>query len=302
MRFRHDQLAKQLVSALLRAFGETTTSVEVLADAQQIDIWHLPAEGAPDRSRLGLLGRMTASACLLEAYHEPPDDDELRACLRKQLAFHHARQHKVRGAAGDRPVVALATCWIVSSGRPAALSAFGFVRAVGWPRGVYDAPSWLGLKLAVLTELPRSRDTLLVRLLGRGAVLRGALREVLALEPGSWERSAVLPVFARLRFELPQDPHDSTAEEKELAMTSQEMLEAFQREALEQGIEQGMTQGAAGTLAHQFERRLGRALRADERALVRERTERLGPDRLSDLVLDLSADELAAWLADPNAR
>ena len=36
--------------------------------------------------------------------------------------------------------------------------------------------------------------------------------------------------------------------------------------------------------------------------LPRERTETLGTDRLGDLVLDLSVDELAAWLADPNAR
>jgi hypothetical protein len=63
-----------------------------------------------------------------------------------------------------------------------------------------------------------------------------------------------------------------------------------------------MTRGATRALAHQFERRLGRVLRDHERALLRERTEILGPDRLGDLVLDLSADELAAWLAEPNAR
>jgi hypothetical protein len=55
-------------------------------------------------------------------------------------------------------------------------------------------------------------------------------------------------------------------------------------------------------LAHQFERRLGRPLRDEERAYLRARTEALGPDRLGDLVLDLSVDELAAWLADPDAR
>ena len=85
-------------------------------------------------------------------------------------------------------------------------------------------------------------------------------------------------------------------------MTSQQLVEALEREAMEKGIERGVAKGAAGAFAHQFERRLGRALRDDERACLRERTERLGPDRLGDVVLDLSADELAAWLADPNAR
>jgi hypothetical protein len=309
MRFRYDQLAKQLAGALLEHLGETTTNEEVLADSQHIDIWHLPGEGAsPDgRTRLGMFGRMTERACLLEPYHEPPDDDELRDCIRKHLSFHHTRRRKARAAAGGPAVVPLATCWIVSSGRPGfAMPAFGFAHADGWPSGTYDTLPGLQLKLAVLTELPRSHDTLLVRLLGRGAVLNRALHDLLALPPGSWERAAALPVFARLRFELPQDPADRTAEEEELAVTSQEIVEALQREAIEKGVaqghRQGVAQGAADVIAHQVEHRLRRRLREDERARLRERTETLGPDRLGKLVLDLSVDELAAWLADPNAR
>jgi hypothetical protein len=299
MRFRYDHLAKQLASALLDGFGETKTSEEVLVDSQLIDVWHLPGEGSQDRARLGMFGRMTASACLLEPYHEPPDDDDLRECIRKHLSFHHARVLKARAATSGKAVVPLATCWIVSSGRPvSAWPAFGFVPAVGWPRGVYDTLPGLRLKLVVLTKLPRTRETLLVRLLGRGAVLQHALRDLLALPPGSWERTVVLLVFARLRFDLPQDPHDLAEEEEELAVTSQQIVEALQHEAMEKGVEKG----AAGVVAHQFERRLRRALRDEERARLRERTETLGPDRLGDLVLDLSVDELAAWLADPDAR
>jgi hypothetical protein len=295
MRFRHDQLIKQLASALLEGFGETSTSEEVLTDSQQIDIWHLPTERTRDRARLGMLGRMTESACLLEPFHEPPDDDELRDIIRKHLSFHHARVLKARAAGTGNAVVPLATCWIVSSGRPSsALPAFGFVPAEDWASGIYDTVPGLRLKLAVLTELPRSRETLLVRLMGRGAVRKHALSELLALPRDSWERSAVLPVFARLRFELPPESYNRTAEEEELAVTSQEMVEALQREAMEKG--------AANTIAHQFERRLGRALRDEERACVRERIETLGPARVGDVVLDLSADELATWLADPKAR
>lgn len=299
MRFRFDQLAKQLVSALLKGFGQTSTNEEVLADSQQIDIWHLPDKPTRDRARLGLLGRMTESACLLEPYHEPPDDDDLRDCIRKQLSFHHARVLKARAADGGKAVVPLATCWIVSSGRPrSTLPAFGFVPAEGWPSGIYDTLPGLRLKLVVLTELPRSRETLLVRLMGRGAVLKHALSDLLALARDSWERAAVLPVFARLRFELPQDSSDRTAEEEELAVTSQEMVEALQREAMEKGIEKG----AANAFARLFERRLRRTLREDEQARLRERVESLGSDRLSDVVLELSVEDLARWLADPQAH
>ncbi len=55
-------------------------------------------------------------------------------------------------------------------------------------------------------------------------------------------------------------------------------------------------------LAHQFARRLGRALAEGEFARLRERLGTLGAARLGDVVLDLERDALAAWLADDNAR
>ena len=105
---------------------------------------------------------------------------------------------------------------------------------------------------------------------------------------------------------MPEDPQDLTAEEEELVVTSQQLVEALQREALEKGIEQGIKQGfeqgTANALSHLFERRLRRQLGEDERARLRERIEILGPDRVTDIVLDQSADELARWLADPQAH
>lgn len=54
-------------------------------------------------------------------------------------------------------------------------------------------------------------------------------------------------------------------------------------------------------LVHVFERRLGREVTADEHHALRGRLTRLGAERLGDVVLDLSAEALAAWLADRNA-
>lgn len=300
MRLRFDQIAKQLVTALLEGCGETTTNEEVLTDAQNIDLWHLPAPEADEkRARLGLLGRMTATACLLEPYHNPPDLDEALECVRKHLTFHRVRVNKARAAHGGGKVVTLATCWIVSSGRPTiTLPALGFAPVPGWPAGIYATAPGFRLFVAVLTELPRTRYTLLVRLLGRGAVLRDAIRDLMALPAESWERTAALPPLMRLRFEVPEDPRDRTAEEEEFVMTAQEMMEAWEQKAVDKGVAQGLSQG----LAHLFERRLGRPLRNDERAVIQKRTETLGPDRVGDVVLDLSAGELATWLADPDAR
>ena len=297
MRFRSDQLAKQLAAAFLEGWGETTSSEEVLADAQQIDIWHVPTDPTLDRSSLGLLGHMTEGPSLLEPYHAPPDDDEVRDCIRKHLSFHHLRRTKARSAQPE-VMVSLATCWIVSSGRPASsLQAFAFAPAAGWPPGAYETTPGLQVKMLVLTELPRSRDTLPLRLLGRGALLRDALRELRALPPDAWERTAAAPVFVRLQVELPKDPKDRTADEEEIAMTGQEIMKDTERK----GEQKGLAKGTA-PLMHQFERRLARPLSEEEHARLIERLDTLGSDRVGDVILDLSADELATWLADPHAR
>jgi hypothetical protein len=55
-------------------------------------------------------------------------------------------------------------------------------------------------------------------------------------------------------------------------------------------------------LAHQVERRLARPLTDDERRALRERLSCMSANRLGDVVLDLSPEALAAWLADPDAQ
>jgi hypothetical protein len=72
-------------------------------------------------------------------------------------------------------------------------------------------------------------------------------------------------------------------------------------EATEEAVQRGVERGALQSLQHQFERRIGYRLGPSEQAALRQRLATLGPDRLGDVVLDLDAAALAAWLADPAA-
>ncbi len=76
-----------------------------------------------------------------------------------------------------------------------------------------------------------------------------------------------------------------------------ESLDAVRAEGRSEGREEGL-----GPLEHQFERRLGRSLTGDERATLRARLGTHGPRRLGDVVLDLDAPSLGAWLAASDAR
>ncbi|WP_437635850.1 hypothetical protein [Sorangium sp. So ce854] len=297
MRSRFDAFGKNVLRDTLTRVGDAGTEVEVIAASQTMDVWYVPDPArAASRAELGLLGELAAEPCQFEPFHDTPGPGELRGCVRKQLHWHHELE---RRAGGDVPFQRLC---LLSSGRPATvLDAFGFQPDPGRPGLYRTAPGWR-VDLVVISELPRTRETLLLRLLGAGAVLRDAIRELTALPEDAWERSIALPWLVRLRFELPPEPSARAAldpeEEEEIVTEVQQWFEQLKQSLRDEGLKEGQIQ----MLARQFEKKLRRPLAEAERSVLAERFDRLGPDRLDDVLLELPADALAAWLADPTAR
>jgi hypothetical protein len=154
------------------------------------------------------------------------------------------------------------------------------------------------LRLIVISELPRTADTLLLRLLGAGATLRTAMAELIALPHDAWARTLLVPLFLKFRFKLPEDPSQRTPEEEAFIMTAEDYVEAIRDE----GKKKGRSEGREELLAHQVERRLRRSLTEGERATLGARVKALGAEQVSDLASDLAPDALASWLADREAR
>jgi hypothetical protein len=80
-----------------------------------------------------------------------------------------------------------------------------------------------------------------------------------------------------------------------------EVYPAAANQVAEKAREEGIEKGIESALLHQFTHRLSRGLTASERETFAARLRALGPERLGDVVLDLDAPALAAWLADPDA-
>ncbi|MGK4001401.1 hypothetical protein WMF31_02165 [Sorangium sp. So ce1036] len=312
MRSRFDAFGKNVLRDTLTRVGAVDTEVEVIAASQTIDVWYVPdPTRATARAELGLLGELAADPCQFEPFHDTPGPGELRGCVRKQLHWHH---ELARRAGGEVPFPRLC---VLSSGRPATvLDAFRFEPEPG-RAGLYRAaPGWR-VDVVVIAELPRTRETLLLRLLGARAVLRHAVQDLVALPEDAWERSIALPWLVRLRFMSQQDPSARTAEQVEEEEIMAEVHEWFEQlkqsirreglkeglaEGLKEGLAEGLKEGQIRALARQFEKKLGRPLSGAERSVLAERFDRLGLDRLDDVRLELSADALAAWLAEPTAR
>jgi hypothetical protein len=82
-----------------------------------------------------------------------------------------------RDRRGDRVVEEeIIPLWIISAGRPrSVIERFKLRRRRGWPRGVYGAGAGYGWNVVVVSELPSTRETLLLRLLGTGATRERAM-------------------------------------------------------------------------------------------------------------------------------
>src|SRR5438132_18031 len=65
--------------------------------------------------------------------------------------------------------------------------------------GVYHAVSGLVMRVIVLAELLRTRETLLLRMLGLGRCLGEALADLQALPDDAWEKSVATPLLIHFR-------------------------------------------------------------------------------------------------------
>jgi hypothetical protein len=129
---------------------------------------------------------------------------------------------------------------VISSGRPdAGIRGLEFHPMAGWPSGIYESPPLQWTRLVVVNELPVVRDTLLVRLLGAGSVLKRAIAELQALPAESPERTRALPVLVRLRLAVPIDPAQQTSDDQEFLMNTEDVYETWRRATIQEGLEQG---------------------------------------------------------------
>jgi len=242
-----DQLGKQMIRAALAGRGAVETDVEVSVDTRRIDLWFMPEptrEPAP--AYLGLLGRLTAGPSTFELFHCTPSGDELADCLIKHGQFRHYLSLR-------KPPPPIPTQWVISSGHPEkGIRRLWFRPMSDWPSGVYEGPPLLWTRLVVVSELPVSRSTLLLRLLGAGPVLKQALAELKALQAEEPERMLALPILARLRLEVPIDPSKRTTEDQEFVMETQDIYESWRREAIQEGFMQGERAALLRQLRHRF--------------------------------------------------
>jgi hypothetical protein len=252
MHNRSDQFSKNLLRDGLSLVSAAQTEVEVLAATQKIDVYCVPDPAREaERARMGLLGELSSAPSLFEPFHGTPSLRQVRRCLRKQLTWHHELERRARAAAGSvvpdedaeapsQPTVDFPALVVISRGRPeTVLDAYGFKPAQA---GVYQAVPGLVLRVVVLAELPRTRATLLLRLLGSGRRFREALSDLATLPDGAWEKSVATPLLVHFRF-ASHEP--TTDEEDDVSAEIRAWFEEYERKLRAEERKEGRAEEAA---------------------------------------------------------
>jgi len=250
-KFPHDQFAKEYLQELLSPLGEVETSKDVTAEVREIDIWFQPTsfEGEYIQS-LGLLGKMAATVAIIEPFRNPVNAEGIFSCVVKLLNSRAELERRANREDQCLEERQLPRLWILTpTASEALLNSFGFrtpEESEGWGKGVYFLSEVWRVGLIAIHQLPRTPETMWLRMLGRGRVQQGAIAELTALPLDDSLRANALQLLytlqANLQANTPTNPAGDD-EDKELVMAIVPLFQQHLQEAQQQGREEGREQG-----------------------------------------------------------
>jgi len=293
-RTKHDQFAKELLAGLLETVGTPSKAVEVTSEVREIDLLFVPLpEKAAEREKLGLLGRIATTACLIEPYRNAPGNEDVLNCIMHLVIQRGERQRKANRdkqtlTEGDYEML-----WVVGPTiSKAVLAAFGAKSAEGWGSGVYYAVSGLRTFLIAAHQLAPTKDTLWLRILGRGKIQKRAIDEVLALPIDDPMRNLALKLINQWRIRVEQT-QDLSPDEQEQLMNFSPAYIAWEEQTLQKGRQEGRQEAAREILLKQMTRKFGSlSVQVVSQIQAIDNTEKL--EQLAELLID--APDLQTFL------
>jgi Domain of unknown function (DUF4351) len=295
-RFRFDQFSKQYLEELLTPLGEVTIGKELLGEARQIDVWFVPnpqnaADNEPD-----LLGHLIQTPCLLEPYRSPPKPSEIRDCLLKLFLTHSEFQRQAKRDNTRLDEATLPRLWVLASSASENLLR-GFSTHTdesNWGTGIHFLGNHIRAAIIAINQLPKTQETLWLRLLGKDHTQQQAIAELIALSQENPFRSRALELLASWRITIETSELIDT-EAQELIMQLSPAYTKWREETLQEGRQEGRQEGEAQLVLRQLPRRIGELspeVRSQIQSLSLPQLESLG-----EALLDFSQpSDLQDWL------
>jgi hypothetical protein len=206
---------------------------------------------------------------------------EVKALLRRD-----AKANKTKLQESNIPKL-----WVLTpTASPAILSSFNFNQKSGWLSGIYFLGDALRTAIVAIHQLPKTPETLWLRILGRGSTQSQAVIELQALPSNHPFQKATLELVYNLRENL-RINQNLESDDLELIMR----LEPLYQQDRERAKQEGKEEGQQDLIIRLLNRRFGEI----DAALI-ERIRELSIEQLEGLVealLDFSVvADLEAWL------
>lgn len=301
--FPHDEFVKEYLPELCNDYGITTPSADVKSERRQIDVLFTPTKPVPTTpDTLGLLGKLAQQTCLFEVYHNPVRSNHIRECLGKLFDVQENEIRKAKRENRELIKENLPILWILTPTiSENLLEKFQAVGKENWERGIYFPAAGLCTGIVAIHQLPVTRETLWLRILGRGGVQAKAIQELKDLPPNYPHRESILELVYGLLETIAANQKKSQAielEEKEWIMSLrsifQEKLAETEQKGIQQGIQAGIQQ-QRDLVSRLLKRKVGELPPELESQMKNLSVDKL--QNLGEALLDFSTQEdLINWL------
>ncbi len=210
-------------------------------------MWFAPtSRQAGVAETLGLLGKIAAKPAVFEPFRNAVAPAHICSCISKLFQFHAELERNRESGLIDE--ADLPQLWVLSPTVSASILEDCGARQYPdtWVRRVYFMAPILKTAIVAIHQLPRTPETLWLRVLGKGNVQKQAIAELKALPQDSPFRFNALELLYNLRTIL-EVRQDLDQEDRELIMELSPLylqrLEDATQAGVQQGIQQGVQQG-----------------------------------------------------------
>ena len=282
-----DHFAKQFFESFLAPLGEVKTNFEVPGEPKFIDIWFSPSNQPNVNSQdIGILASIADLPCLIEPFRNQPNSSEVRSCLSK--LFHVIGDFEPKAKREDTTVKEqeLPQLWIITpSASDDLLSTACAYESEDWLTGIYFLPKVLRTAIIAINKLPRTPETLWLRIFGKGVIQQQAINEVIGFDEDDPRRSTILQLLATWKDNI-QASNSVEKEDIELILKLSQAFIEWRKEILtRRGIEQGMQQVQRQVVENLLKARFGEL--DEQLAGIIEPMLQLPPQEYASLLLQL---------------
>jgi hypothetical protein len=244
--FPHDDFAKAYLTELLSVIGTARPNRPFKAETQTADLWfELNPKLRSQRHRLGLLGELLTRDSLIEVFRNPATPTEIRTCQSKFSRLEHELIRKTKRRSKLISEDDLPYIWLMMPTASAEIRQGFHAMATAHP-GIYEFGKFQHMGLIVLHQLPKTQDTLWLRILGRSGEQQRAIEEFAQQSSKNNLYASIEELLADYRASL-ESRKSITPEDEELIMNLSaaylKKQQEWKQEGIEQGIERGIEQG-----------------------------------------------------------